>query len=389
MDTPERGFMRRALALAEKSAGLASPNPPVGCVIVRGDRVVGEGWHEYATRDHAEVRALAMSGSLARGADVYVTLEPCCHYGRTPPCVTSLIAAGVSRVLVAHLDPNPKVSGRGIAALRSAGIEVVAGLSQAKASRLIEAFACHVTTGLPLVVGKAGMSLDGRIAAAGRPSGWISSVPGRGFGQRLRWELDALLVGVGTVLADDPQLTYRGRVPKGRPLLTAILDSQLRTPLNARVFTADAAERRILLFCAPDAPHDRKRRLEGLGAEICPVARSPRGLDLNQVVRRLGERDILSVLVEGGSEIHWSFLSANLIDKFYFIIAPIVLGGKDAVPLAGGAGYASADAAPRFRISRRRKAGLDMILEAYPCYSRSILSPWRLGASGSAEPGSG
>jgi diaminohydroxyphosphoribosylaminopyrimidine deaminase/5-amino-6-(5-phosphoribosylamino)uracil reductase len=376
MDSHDHKFMRQAMALAEKSLGLASPNPPVGCVIVQVDEVVGRGWHEYSARDHAEVRALAEAESRARGATAYLTLEPCVHYGRTPPCVSALIAAGVIRVVVAQVDPNPKVAGKGIAALRSAGIEAELGLLQAEAARIIEPFACHVTTGLPLVVSKVGMSLDGRIAAAGNSSsGWITSEEGRGFGQHLRLQMDALLVGIGTVLMDNPQLTYRGDLPKTRPLVPVVLDSFLRTPPDARLIQSTAPQGTII-FCRPDAPQERRRALQAKGAEIVELAYGPHGLDLNQTLAELGRRKILGLLVEGGSEVHWSFLSANLVDKFFFIIAPMILGGRNAVPSVGGVGYASAEDAPRFRIARSLSAGPDLILEAYPSYSRSILSPW-------------
>jgi len=370
--------MRQALTLAEKSLGQASPNPPVGCVIVQQGVVVGKGWHEYEGRDHAEVRALAGAGSRARGATAYVTLEPCAHYGRTPPCASSLVAAGVRRVMVARLDPNPLVSGKGIRQLRSAGIEVELGLLHVEAGRIIEPFACHVTTGLPLVVGKVGMSLDGRIAAAGSPGGRITSEESRNFSQHLRLQLDALLVGIGTVLADDPQLSYRGKLPKARPLMTVVLDSTLRTPASARLLDAEPAPH-VLIFCGADAPRERRRRLEARGAEVLQVAHGPRGLDLKRVLKELGDRDILGLLVEGGSKVHWSFLSANLADKFYFNVAPVVLGGEKAVPAVGGTGYGSVNEAPRFRIGRSFSAGPDLILESYPSYSRSILSPWLAG----------
>lgn len=325
---------------------------------------------------------LAAAGSLSRGATAYVTLEPCSHFGRTPPCAAELAAAGVRRAVIAHVDPNPLVSGRGISQLRSSGIEVELLEGQAedscRAARIIEPFACHVTTGLPLVVCKAGMSMDGRISAAGGHGGWITSETGRAFGQQLRLQLDAVLVGVGTVLADNPHLTYRGELPKASPLRVIVLDSLLRTPPGARLFQ-QAAEPRVLIFSGADAPLDRKHALEAKGAEVTTISRGSEGLDLNQILRDLGGRGILGLLVEGGSTIHWSFLSANRVDKFFFIVAPVVLGGKDAVPCVGGAGYTSAAAAPRFRVVRTIHAGPDMIFEAYPSYSRSILSPWQGG----------
>jgi diaminohydroxyphosphoribosylaminopyrimidine deaminase / 5-amino-6-(5-phosphoribosylamino)uracil reductase len=375
VDVQDRKFMRRALALAEKSIGLASPNPPVGCVIAQNGRIAGRGWHEYRGRDHAEVRALAAAQDRARGGTAYVTLEPCAHYGRTPPCAAALSAAGIRRVVIALGDPNPMVAGKGISALRAAGIDVEVGVLQAEAGRLIEPFACHITTGLPLVVSKVGMSLDGRIAAAGAQRERITSEEGGAFGQELRLRLDALLVGVGTVLTDDPQLSYRGRLPKARPLMPVVLDGMLRTPPEARVFQG-RHESGALIFCRVDAPKARREALAGRGAEVIPIAHGPRGLDPHQVLRELGARDILGVLVEGGSEVHWSFLSADLVDKFYFVIAPIVLGGKTAVPAVGGIGYPSAGAAPRFMITRSLRAGPDLIFETYPRSSRSILSPW-------------
>jgi len=373
MGSHDLRFMRQALELAERSLGLASPNPPVGCVIVQSDEIAGRGWHEYATRDHAEVRALADAAGRTSGATAYVTLEPCVHYGRTPPCVSALIDAGVTRVVVAQVDPNPKVSGKGISALRSAGVDVDSGLLRHESARIIEPFARHVTTGLPLVVSKVGMSLDGRIAAAAQPGGRITSEEGRKFSHHLRLQLDALLVGIGTVLADNPRLNYRGELAKARPLLTVVLDSFLRTPPDARLLQVNA---RPLIFCRLDAPRERRRALEAEGAEIVPLVHNASGLDLNQVLKELGNRDILGLLVEGGSEVHWSFLSAQLVDKFFFVISPMVLGGKTAVPSVGGVGYPTVEEAPRFCIARSFSVGSDQVLEAYPKYSRSPASPW-------------
>jgi len=374
-DAEDRRFMRRAIALAEKGIGRASPNPPVGCVVVRDGRIVGRGWHEYALLDHAEVRALREASDKARGATVYVTLEPCCHQGRTPPCVNRLIEAKVSRVVAARPDPNPAVSGRGIEMLRSAGIRVDAGLMEEKADELIESFACHITTGLPLVVSKAGMSLDGKIGT-GKPEGRsISSPESRELGQRLRLRADAILVGAGTVLADDPELTYRGAVAKGKPLIKVILDPQLKTPESARIFR-DASPCPVVLFCKPDAPGRRRKRMEDMGAETVAVACRGDELDLRAVLKELGKRGVLGLLVEGGSRVHWSFLSSRLTDKFYFMIAPLVLGGQNSIPSVGGKGYGSAAESPQFKIRSSFNAGPDLILEAYPSYSRSIISPW-------------
>jgi len=370
----DKRFMKQALRLAEKSAGLASPNPGVGCVIVKNGAVAGRGFHEYALRDHAEILALCEAGDVARGATAYVTLEPCSHYGKTGPCADRLIQSGIRRVVTPLADPNPKVAGRGIEKLRNAGLIVDVGLMAEEAGKIIEAFACHVTTGLPLVTAKAGMSLDGKIGT-GMPQGRrISSPEGLDFGQCLRLKMDAVLVGVETVLADDPELTYRGRARKGRQLTRAVLDSNLRTPPTARLFKDRKTP--VLLFCSENASETRKVALQALGAEIVSVQEHGGELELEKVLRELGKRNILGLLVEGGSRVHGSFLASNLVDVFYFIVAPLVLGGASAVPVVGGKGSESIAAAPKFRIRKQYQAGTDMVFEAYPAASRSIVSPW-------------
>ncbi len=371
----DRKFMRQALSLARKGIGRTSPNPPVGCVLVRSGRVVGRGFHVYDLRDHAEARAIAEAGMGAKGATAYVTLEPCSHYGRTPPCAELLIRSGVRRVVIPMIDPNPKVAGAGVSLLRSAGVSVEVGILAEEACRVIEPFACHALHGRPLVVSKVGMSLDGRIATSSGESRWITSPEGRGFGQDLRLELDAILVGSGTVLADDPELTYRGRAPKARPLLRVILDGRLRISPSARILRSGPSGS-SLVFCRKDPPHRKRRALEAAGAEVIPVSAGAAGLDLHRVLEKLAGMGILGVLVEGGSSVHWSFAAAELVDKFYFLIAPIIIGGKHAVPSIGGAGYRSLSSLPRYRFLSRFMAGSDLVLETYPSYSRSILSPW-------------
>jgi diaminohydroxyphosphoribosylaminopyrimidine deaminase / 5-amino-6-(5-phosphoribosylamino)uracil reductase len=374
-DSADRRFMRKALALAEKGVGLASPNPSVGCLIVQDGHIVGRGWHEYALTDHAEVKALTEAGERSKNATAYVTLEPCSHYGRTPPCADRLVEAGILRVVVAKVDPNPQVSGRGIQRLTSAGVRVDVGLFSEEAGKIIEPFACHIATGTPLVISKVGMSLDGKIGT-GHPDGrWITSSEGREFGQRLRLGVDAILVGIGTILADDPELTYRGSRPKARDLIRVILDSRLRTPPSARVFQT-RPRTPILIFCGAEATTGRCRRLEREGAEVVRVPSSQSGLDLKTVLQELGKRSALGVLVEGGSRVHWEFLASGLVDSFYFVVAPIVLGGKEAVPSIGGAGYKAIADAPRFKIRKSYSIGPDFVLETYPSYSRSIVSPW-------------
>jgi len=368
--------MAAAVALAEEAIGRASPNPSVGCVIVKNGRIVGRGWHEYAARDHAEVRALHQAGHLAAGATAYLTLEPCNHHGRTPPCAPRLVSSGIRRVVVACEDPNPRVNGRGIRCLRAAGVEVETGLMEDSAVRLIESFACYLTSGRPLVVSKAAMSLDGRIGTATRKDRKISCDAAQEFGQLLRLRSDAILVGSGTVLADNPKLTYRGRLPKARPLIRVVLDGRLRTPPAARVFEG-APELPVIIFCAEDADRRRRGRLEKRGAEVLPVPRREGGLSLQHVLDELGRRSILGVLVEGGSTVHWSFFAQRLVDKLYLLIAPMILGGRRSVPCVGGRGYARISRAPRLEMTGVFRLGSDLILEAYPGYSRSIVSPWR------------
>jgi len=374
-DAADRKFMKKALVLAEKGLGLASPNPSVGCLIVQDGRIAGRGWHEYDQKDHAEVRALREAGQRSRNATAYVTLEPCCHQGRTPPCVNGLIQAGVSRVVVARIDPDPRVAGKGIECLRSAGIRVDVGLMSEDAGKIIESYACHRISGTPLVTSKVGMSLDGKIGTGLREGRWITSPESREFGQHLRRAADAILVGIGTILFDDPELTYRAKKSKSRSLLRVVLDSKLRTPPTARLLQT-CPESPVLLFCAHNASQSRAIELERQGAEIIRIAGFDNGLDLHAVLKELGKRDVLGLLVEGGSRVHWSFLSMDLVDKFFFIIAPFVLGGEDSIPSVGGKGYGATADAPRFKILDSGSVGPDMVLETYPSHSRSIISPW-------------
>jgi diaminohydroxyphosphoribosylaminopyrimidine deaminase / 5-amino-6-(5-phosphoribosylamino)uracil reductase len=374
-DANDRRYMKKALDLAEKGLGLASPNPSVGCVLVRDGHIIGRGWHEYALLDHAEVGALQEASENARGATAYATLEPCCHQGRTPPCADRLIKARVRRVVVARIDPNPRVSGQGIKRLRAAGIQVDVGLMQEEAGAIIEPFACRITSGIPLVISKVGMSLDGKIGTAARRDRWITSPESREFSQVLRLHADAVLAGVGTVLADDPALTYRGKAPKARPMIRVVLDSGLRMPATACLFRSCPGAP-VLVFCGQEADPVKRAELEKQGAETIAVPSFKDGLDLRAVLLELGKRDVLGVLVEGGSRVHWSFLSNRMVDKFYFVIAPLILGGKEAVPSVGGAGYEVIADSPRFRIRRSFYSGPDIVLEAYPSYSRSVISPW-------------
>lgn len=339
-------YMRRALELAQASAGLASPNPQVGCVVVRDGAVVGEGAHFYDEFDHAEVVALRRAAELARGATTYVTLEPCSHQGRTGPCAVALIAAGVRRVVVATVDPNPQVSGEGIARLQAAGIEVVVGVLEHQAHELNDAFAKFIRTGRPLVTLKAGISGDGMLAPrpdkrAERGTYWLTGPQARAEVQRMRHSADAVLTGIGTVLADDPALTDRsgilgpgGRVRR-RPLLRVVLDSHLRMPLDSQLVRSARGD--VLVLSGPEADEGRTVALEAKGVQVERVAGQGGRLNLGAVLDALGERRILSMLLECGSELNGTFLKGELVDKVVLLRSQTVLG-EGAVPFAVGVG---------------------------------------------------
>ncbi|MGC2299093.1 MAG: bifunctional diaminohydroxyphosphoribosylaminopyrimidine deaminase/5-amino-6-(5-phosphoribosylamino)uracil reductase RibD [Acidobacteriaceae bacterium] len=351
--SPDEQWMERALELAQHSVGLASPNPAVGCVLVKDGIVIGVGRHEYDKKDHAEIVALKMARDAARGATAYVTLEPCCHSGRTGPCTEALIGAGVARVVMATTDPNPLVSGRGAERLRAVGIEVTSGMLEREARRLNDGFAKHIRTGVPFVTLKAGVSLDGRIAPApgSAPRGapvFLTGEKARAQVQEMRHSADAVITGVNTVLQDDPHLTDRSGLPRRRPLLRVVLDSGLRTPLDSKLVRT--AQRDLLIFCTV-APTQRQRTLEALGVSVERVATAEgegdqfgtgtaslgaavrrSGVCLKAVMKRLGEMEILSAVLEAGSQLNASALSGGHVDKITLFYAPVFLG-PNAVPL--------------------------------------------------------
>lgn len=327
--------IEHALVLARKGAGLASPNPMVGCVIVRSGEIVGEGFHQYEARDHAEIIALKMAGEKARGATLYVNLEPCNHTGRTGPCTEAIIGASIRRVVASMDDPNPLNSGRGFERLRSAGIEVVSGVREEDARRLNEAFACWIRTKKPLVTLKSAMTLDGQLALphaknAGR-STWVTSEESRAEVHRMRHASDALLTGIGTVLADDPLLTDRSGLPRRRPLLRVVLDSKLRLPLNSRL--VKSADNDLLVFTAAPLDSPKARKLQKAGVQLSG-ARNRRGrIDLDAALIHLGQHEILSVLLEAGPTLNGSALSAQIVHKLVLFYAP-KFAGDAGVPFA-------------------------------------------------------
>lgn len=330
----EEAAMRQALDVARRGAGRVEPNPMVGAVVAApaDGTIVGTGWHDRFGGPHAEVAALAAAGRAAQGATLFVTLEPCCHHGKTPPCTDAIRTAGISRVIVATGDPNPEVSGRGIAALRAAGIAVETGLLERESARLIAPFAKLVATQTPWVIVKWAMTLDGRMtlpaSAAGR---WISSAESRALVHELRGRSDAILTGVGTALADDPLLTARPAGP--RVPLRVVLDSEARLPPDGRLArSTDAAP--LLVAVGPAAPAERIRRLESAGAEIWTSTAADRDARLRGLLAELGRRRITNLLVEGGRRVLGSFASLDAVDEVWAFIAPRIVGGDPGDDLA-------------------------------------------------------
>ena len=358
----EEQYMREALRLAALGRGRTSPNPMVGAVLVRDGRVVGAGWHRKAGTEHAEIHALRMAGELARGATLFVTLEPCSHTGRTGPCAKALIEAGVRRVVAAMEDPNPLVSGRGFQMLREAGTEVSCGLLEQEARRLNEAFLTWVTKKRPFVTLKMAMTLDGKTATAGGESQWITGEEARLRGHEMRDETDAILVGIGTVLADRPSLTARLPDGNGKNPLRIILDSRARTPMDLPMLHDGAAP--VLIAATEAAPEENVRRLRETGAEVLFAGAGPT-VDLPLLLRTLGERKICSLLVEGGSTVHFSFLRDGLADKVCVFLAPMLVGGKGATPAVGGEGFSRLADAARLTGIETEMLGNDFFVSGY------------------------
>ncbi len=353
--------MRAALALARRNLGQTWPNPSVGCVLVKNGRVLSRGVTAPGGRPHAEVVALLAAGEAAMGATAYVTLEPCSHHGRTPPCADALIAAAVARVVVACGDPDPRVNGAGVARLRHAGIAVTEGVCGAEAEALQRGFLTRVRAGRPMVTLKLASTLDGRIATASGESQWITGAPARRVAHALRGSHDAVLCGVGTVLADDPALTCRIEGLRRTPDLRIVLDSHLRTPLLSQlVVTAGTVPTWILH--RPDADPARLEAFANAGVTLLPVAGGPVGLDPAAVMRALGSTGLTRVLVEGGAKVAAGLLRAGLVDRVAWFHAPAIMGA-DGWPAAQPFGVAALVQMPRFRLVSVRTLGTDVLTE--------------------------
>lgn len=388
----DRQFMKRALLLAARGLGTTSPNPAVGAVVVKEGRIVGEGYHERAGLPHAEVIAIDRAGGLTEGATLYVTLEPCCHWGRTPPCVDKIIKSGIARVVVAMVDPNPKVCGKGILALREAGIQVDVGLLNDEAMELNEGYRKHVLSGLPFVTVKYAMTLDGKIATRAGKSRWISGSESRRLVHSIRGQVDAVIVGVGTVLKDDPELSCRlwewqnegdgSFEPGGRcnQPVRVVVDSTCRIPVGCRVITRRLPEELVspgsavnrfgthaIVATTTLAPEERKRALEAAGA--CVLEVGPPGADgrvrVDELLKELGRMGMVSVLVEGGPTLNAAFFRARAVDKVMAFISPMLVGGSDAPGPVAGMGVDFLEDAMRLTRIRYERIADDLLVTGY------------------------
>ena len=368
LDHADKEFMRMALELAARGRGLVSPNPMVGAVVVKDGRVLGQGYHKEAGGRHAEVYALAEAKGETEGATVYVNLEPCCHFGRNPPCTNQLIAAGITRVVVAVTDPNPRVSGAGLRELEENGIEVTTGVLAEEARRLNEVFFKYITTGLPFVSIKAAVSLDGKIATRTGNSRWISGEESRRRGHELRRAADAIVVGVGTVIKDDPLLNVRLPVlqdkAKTKHPLRLILDTRARIPLTAKVIKEKPEQTVIVTGSDPPAHKVEKLRAAGVRIWTLPLRRGR--VSLPALLAKAGEERLSSLLVEGGGEVNAAFLGENLVDKVYLFLAPRIIGGASAPTWVEGEGVDQVVKGSHWRNAGLTELGNDLLLEYYP-----------------------
>jgi diaminohydroxyphosphoribosylaminopyrimidine deaminase / 5-amino-6-(5-phosphoribosylamino)uracil reductase len=357
-------FMLHALDLAKRGRALASPNPMVGAVLVRDGRIVGEGFHRYAEKKHAETWALEQAGAVARGSTLYVNLEPCSHQGRTPPCTEQLIEAGVARVVAAMIDPNPQVAGSGFHQLRATGIAVETGTCEAAALKLNEAYSKFIQTRTPFVTLKAGMTLDGKIAQADGRSQWITQEASRQRVQQLRFESDAVLTGIGTVLVDNPRLTDRTGLQRRRPLLRVLLDTWLRLASDSTL-VCSRDEGDILVFCSEQCSPIRRGQLEACGVEVVPTNVTEGKVDFESVLRELGRRDITSVLIEAGPTLNFEALRSGCVDKVLCFVAPKILGGHSPLPFVGGNGFVQLDQSLNLSFASVEHVDHDLLVEAY------------------------
>jgi diaminohydroxyphosphoribosylaminopyrimidine deaminase/5-amino-6-(5-phosphoribosylamino)uracil reductase len=356
--------MARAIELAKKAWGRTNPNPMVGAVIVKNGKIVGEGYHKRAGGPHAEVEAIKKAAREARGADLFVNLEPCCHYGKTPPCVDAVLSAGLKRVYVGMPDPNKLVHQKGIRVLRKKGVKVEIGVLKQECEILNESFSKFIQTKIPFVIMKAAISLDGKIATSSGESQWITGEKSRKRVHELRGSVDAILVGSGTVLKDDPQLTARIGNKKLKNPTRIILDKRNRVSLDAKVFD-NADKDKVIYATSPKLSKLRKKRLRNKGVDILVLGRNDKGFALKTLFKELGRKGITSLLIEGGSEVNGSAIKEKVIDKAILFIAPIIIGGVTAPGFVGGGGTLKLKDAICLKNLKTEKVGNDLILEGY------------------------
>lgn len=353
-------YMERAIELALKGTGKVNPNPLVGAVIVKEGKIIGEGFHEKYGCAHAERNAINHASENVEGSTLYVTLEPCHHYGKTPPCVDYVIEKKIKRVVIGMKDPNPLVAGKSIEKLKKCGIEVIEGIKEKECIKMNEVFIKYITTKIPYVTAKSGMSLDGKIAASTGESQWITCSESRKHSHELRNKLSSIMVGINTVIADNPSLTYRGEY-EGRNPVRIIVDSSLKIPLNAKVVNDGEAE--TIIVCTKNADESKKQKLKDLKAEIIETEEEEGKVDLKEMMKKLGERGIDSVLLEGGGTLNYSMFKNNLVDKVRMYIAPKIIGGsKNAV---SGEGFEKLSECTELYDLTWQQSGSDLMIEGY------------------------
>ena len=355
-------WMRLALSLAKKGQGKVSPNPLVGAVIVKEGRLVGKGYHRYFGGPHAEIEAIKDAKDNAKGGTLFVNLEPCCHFGKTPPCTEAIIKAGIKKVVVATLDPNPLVNGKGVEILRKAGVEVEVGICEEEAKKVNEFFLKFIKEKIPFVIVKAAASLDGKIATFKGESKWITGEKSRKKGKMLRSMVDAILVGINTVIKDDPQLFPP---VKRKRFYRILLDTNLKVPLGAKIIK-DQHLYPTVIFAGCKVKREKVRILKEKGVRVEVVESTSTKVNLKEVLKKLGEKNIASLLVEGGGEVIASFFENKLVDKIFVFLSPILIGGKDAPTWFEGKGFSHLKCAPRIKIERLQRIEEDLLIEGYP-----------------------
>lgn len=365
----DQDYMRMAFSLALRGTGVTSPNPIVGALVVKGVKIVGKGYHRKSGDKHAEIVALDEAREQARGATLYLNLEPCCHFGKTPPCCKEIIKAGIKKVVCAMSDPNPLINGKGFRNLLSAGVSVEEGLLQSEAERLNEIFIKYSRTGKPFVVAKAAMSLDGKISTSGGESKWISAEQTRTYiHNRIRYGMDAVLVGINTVLMDDPLLTVRGTGNRIKKINRVVLDSELKMPIDS-ILLRSLSEGNIFVYATGRSSENSRRILEKKGANVIIVEEEDGRVALSAVIEDLGRKGITSILVEGGSRILASAFDAKVIDKAFFFMAPTIIHGKDATSAVQGNVYRRLKESISLERIHPLRIGKDWMIQAYPRYA--------------------